>query len=79
MRRDVEGGLNGQLQRMFDEALLAHVVTQRVEMSEATQVRHRRHDRRQPLLDERPIGHGVAAARCSARLRYSVRIGSRSK
>jgi hypothetical protein len=69
VRRHVERGLHRHLQGVLDEALLAHVVTQRVDACQTPEVRYGRHDGRQLLLDERPIGHDVAAARSRARLR----------
>lgn len=57
MRRDVECGLNRELERMFDESCLTNVVLDQINARERPQLANTRLDERELLREERFVRH----------------------
>ena len=58
VRRDIDRGLNCDLQAMFDEALFADVLRNAFRASQVTELAHERLDERESLGNEVRIRHG---------------------
>ena len=67
VRGDVEGGLDGDLQRVFHEPLLAQVVRNRLNAREAPEVGQAGLDLGQLLCDQGAVGHGCGTRAAIAR------------